>query len=316
MPEFKRKPLEGIFCLMPLCLKDNQEIDYDAIAWNVDWLSEKGIHGFIQFGCMGQMYAVSESEFNEACDVAVRAAAKSDIAAVVSSTCTNTQEAVRRATYAENAGADGSMLALPYAFPTTRDWAIEFYQTVDRSLNGELAILLYNYPPLTGFNVTPGMWKEDLLKIKSIKAVKDSDMSIAHHDETLIAIGDKVNWFSCYDAPFWHDSMVGANGIVGIMSWVAPRVFVKWYEECRAGHQMDPWTLDVWKLTTNIFGAMMGPDMPPMLSYEGAYLNALVEIGGAKSGPPRKPYAALPASARQALEGMVKPLVDMEKDMG
>jgi len=30
MPEFKRKPIEGIFPLMPLCLKENQEIDYDA----------------------------------------------------------------------------------------------------------------------------------------------------------------------------------------------------------------------------------------------------------------------------------------------
>jgi len=29
--EFKRKPIEGVFPLMPLCLKDNQEIDYYSI---------------------------------------------------------------------------------------------------------------------------------------------------------------------------------------------------------------------------------------------------------------------------------------------
>ncbi len=313
MPEFKRKPLEGIFCLMPLCLKENQDIDYDAIAWNVEWLKKRGIHGFIQFGCMGQMYAISEVEFNKVCDVAVNAAKQNNIVAVVSSTSTNTKEAVRRAVYAENAGADGSMLALPYAFPVTTEWAVEFYQTIDKALKGELSILLYNYPPLTGFNLTPTIWKEHLLKIKSIRAIKDSNMSIPHHDENIIAIADKINWFSCYDAPFWHDSMLGAKGIIGILSWVAPSVLLRWYEECRKGNWMESRTINVWKLATNIFGAMMGPSMPLMLSYEGSYLNALVEIGGAKAGPPRKPYGLLPKAAYQALKDLAKPLLDMEK---
>ena len=109
MPEFKRKPIQGLLPLMPLCLKEDQEVDYDAIRSNIELLEEKGAHGFVQFGCMGQMNAPSEEEFNKVCDVAVDAAKGKKLAAIVSSTSTNTREAVRRATYAENAGADGSM---------------------------------------------------------------------------------------------------------------------------------------------------------------------------------------------------------------
>ncbi len=315
MPEFKRKPIEGIFLLMPLCLKENQEIDYDAIAWNIEWLEERGIPGFIQFGCMGQMNAVSEAEFNKICDVAVNATKGKKIAAAISSTSTSTQEAIRRAKYAEDVGADGSMLALPYAFPVTAEWAVGFYKSVDEALKGELSIILYNCPPLTGFNVTPALWKEHLLNIKSIRAVKDSNMEISHHDANLITIADKVNWYSCYDALFWHDAMLGAKGIIGILSWVAPRVMLRWYAECRKGNQMESWTLKVYKVVTTTFGAIMGPDIVPTDSYEHGYLNALAEIGGAKAGPPRKPYGRLPRAARQTLEELVQPLVEMEKKM-
>ena len=54
MPEFKRKPIEGIFPLIPLCLKENQEIDYEAIKSDIEALEDRGVQGFIQFGYMGQ----------------------------------------------------------------------------------------------------------------------------------------------------------------------------------------------------------------------------------------------------------------------
>ncbi|MFC1931092.1 dihydrodipicolinate synthase family protein [Chloroflexota bacterium] len=315
MPEFKRKPIEGVFPLMPLCLKDNQEIDYDGIAWNINWLEEKGIHGFITFGCMGQMQAVSEQEFDKVCDVCVDASRGKKIACVVSSTAANTKEVLRRAKYAEDAGADGSMVTLPYAFPVIAEWAVEFYRTVDESLKGEMAIMLYNIPPTNRFNVTATLWREHLLKIKSIKAIKDSNFEIAHHDEVLITIADKVNWFSCADSFFWHDAMLGAKGIIGLLAWAAPRAMLKYYEDCRKGHQIDPWTLSFYKATVNAFGVVLNTPSAPMASYEHGYLNALAEIGGAKAGTPRKPYERLPKEARLALEKAVRPLLDMEKKL-
>ena len=74
MREFKRKALQGVFPLMPLPIKTNDEIDYDAIEWNIDWLEQRGVPGFIKFGCMGAFNAVNEAEFDKVCDVCVRAA--------------------------------------------------------------------------------------------------------------------------------------------------------------------------------------------------------------------------------------------------
>lgn len=315
MVEFKRKPIEGVFPLLPLCIKDNQEIDYEGIKYNIELLEEKGIHGFIALGCLGQMNAVSEEEFNKVCDTCVNAAKDKKIACVVSSTATNTKEAIRRAKYAEDAGADGTMLPVPYAVPVTAEWAAEFYQMVDQSLSGDLAILLYNYPPLTGFNITPTLWKEHLLKIKSIKAVKESNEEILHHDQVLITVADKVNFYSSSDRKFWHDSMLGAKGIVGILAWVALKVTLRYYNECINGNQKNPWILEVYKTLVNATAIMGGPGMPPQPQYKHGYLNALAEIGGAKAGLPRKPYGPLPREARIALEKAVSPLTEKEKEL-
>lgn len=312
MVDFNRKPLEGVLALMPLALKNNQEIDYEAIRNGIEFLEENGVNGFIQFGCMGQMHAVSEEEFNKITDVCVDAADKSVV--VISSTAPNTQEAIRRAKYAEKSGADGSMLALPYAFTPTEKMAVEHYKMVDEALDGDLAILAYNYPPLTGFNITSSMWENELLKIDSLKAIKESNFSIEHRDDILYTISDKVNVFSGIESIFWHDSLLGGKGTIGILTWAAPKLLVKFVDECRKGKHLKPWTVEVNKKLVKAFSGILSLGVP-LISYEGAILNTLVEIGGNSAGPPKKPYTPLPADARKRLEVAVKPLQEMEKTL-
>ena len=314
MPEFKRKPIEGVFPLTPLALKENQEIDYDGIKSNIELLEEKGIPGFVQFGCMGQMFAPSEDEFNKVCNVCVNTAKGKKIAAVVSSTAPSTREVIRRIKYAEDAGADGSMIALPYAFPVTEKQAAKFYQEVVAAIKGELSIMAYNIPSLNRCNISPDLWKEHLLNIGSIGAVKESNFEMQHFGEVLLAIADKVNVFVS-DHVFWLSSFLGAKGIIGILAWVAPRTIIKYYEECRKGNQQDSWVRGVYKAASHARAVMKRPGMPPFDSYEHAYLNALVEIGGGKAGPPRKPYEPLPSEAQQIVEEAVRPLVEMERKL-
>jgi dihydrodipicolinate synthase/N-acetylneuraminate lyase len=312
MATFKRKPLEGILALLPLCLKENQEIDYEALKNCVAFLEEKGIHGFIQFGCMGQMYAPSEQEFNKVCDTVVDASKKT--VCVVSSTSQNTKEAIRRAKYAEDAGADGSMQALPYVFPVSEEMAIDHYRMVDQALKGDLALMVYNYPPLTDFNITSSLWGRELLKLKSIKALKESNSSIDHRDDILFKIAKEINVFSGIETWFYHDSLLGGKGIIGILAWVAPKLTLKFYNECRAGNQMKPWTIEVHKNYVNAFSAMLSLGVP-LISYEAAILNAFVEMSGNKAGPPRKPYSRLSEKALSKLEQAVRPLKELEEKM-
>ena len=190
MPDFIRKPLEGLFPLIPLSLDDGQDVDLDGVRQSIDLVAAGTAPGCIVFGSMGQMTSVSEKEFDAVCETAVEAAHEAGIAVIIGSTAAYQREALRRARFAEHAGADGSMLAAPYALPVTVDWAMDFFIEIAESLDGDMALMLYNYSPLNGLNVAPQLW-ERLLDVENIKAIKESNTALPHFDEVLLRIADR-----------------------------------------------------------------------------------------------------------------------------
>lgn len=296
MPEFIRRPLEGLFPLVPLSLDGDQEIDLAAIGHNIGMLGEAGVSGMIVFGSMGQMTNVSEAEFDRVAEFAVDEGHRHGLAVVVGSTAAYEREAIRRARVAERAGADGSMLAAPYALPLTPDQAMGFFRSVASSLDGDMALMLYNYSPLNGLNVTPAMW-EQLFDEPNIKAIKESNLALPHFDQVMLTIGDRINVFTGNDPGFFHGSMMGAVGTTGIFCWGALRSANRFVDECRKGNHADPWVRSAFEALQGLSATIREPTMPSMLTFEHGYLNAIVEAAGGKTGGPRRPYGVLPEEA-------------------
>ena len=314
MPEFVRKPLEGLFPLIPLSLGEDQEIDPDGIRLSIDLVAAAGAPGCIVFGSMGQMTSVSEREFDAVCELAVEAGHRAGLAVVVGSTASYQREAIRRARAAERAGADGSMLAAPYALPVTAEWALRFFAEVAESLDGEMALMLYNYSPLTGMNLTAQMW-ESLLDIPNIKAIKESNTFLPHFDEILLTIADRINVFAGNDPAFFHASTLGAAGATGIFSWAGLRAGTRFVDECRRGNHDDPWVRRAFAALQHFSAAIRTPDMPSFVSHEHGYLNAIAGLSGARTGAPRKPYGPLPEAAMGRLAAAAAPLRALEAEL-
>ena len=314
MPSFIRKPLEGLFPLIPLSLDEDEDVDLDGVRRSIELVAAGSAPGCIVFGSMGQMASVSEREFDAVCDAAVEAGHEAGIAVVVGSTAAYQREAIRRARFAERAGADGSMLAAPYALPVTADWAMDFFVEVAESLDGDMALMLYNYSPLNGLNVAPQMW-ERLLDVENIKAIKESNTALPHFDEVLLRIADRVNVFSGNDPAFFHASVLGAVGATGIFSWAGLKTGTRFIDECRKGNHNDPWVRHAFEALQRLSAEIRRPGMPLMLSHEHGYLNAIAELGGATPGSPRKPYRNLPADAVAALLAAAAPLRALEAEL-
>jgi len=314
MPTFTRKPLEGLFPLIPLSLDDDEEIDLDGVRDSVRLVAAGGAPGCIVFGSMGQMTNVNEKEFDAVTEAAVDEGHEAGIAVVVGSTAAYQREAIRRARYAERVGADGSMLAAPYALPVTPAWAMDFFSEVATSLDGEMALMVYNYSPLNGVNITPEMW-ESLLDIENIKAIKESNFALPHFDQILLTIADRVNVFSGNDPAFFHASKLGAAGATGIFSWAGLRTGTRFIEECRKGNHDDPWVRKAFEALQRMSASIRKPGMPLMLSHEHGYLNAISELGGASPGSPRKPYRRIPESAVAELRAAAASLQALEAEL-
>jgi dihydrodipicolinate synthase/N-acetylneuraminate lyase len=165
-----------------------------------------------------------------------------------------------------------------------------------------------NCPPIFRFNITPEFWEKHLLKLEKIKALKESNGNIYHRNRILLTIADKINVFSGNEEWFWNDSVLGAKGVVGIVTWGSPKLLFKYWEECRKGNQLKPWTVKVYKkLVEDGPGRGINPSINRLM-YESAILNALVEVGGGKAGPPRKPYERLPEKDQRGIEEHIRKL--------
>ncbi len=294
-----RKKLEGVLCLAPLPLLKNQEIDYEAVKSNIRLLAKNKVHGFIAFGSTGQHNAPSEEEFNKVVDASMEAASANQVC-VIGTTAPTTREAIRRTKYAEDAGADGCMQAVPYAFPLTEDWVVDHYTAVNNAIKGDISIMVYNSPSGYRFNITPEMWERRMLKLEHITAVKESIEEEVQRNRLLLMVGDRINVFSGMEEQFWNDSMLGAKGITALTTWAAPAVLLRYYEECRKGNHFSPWMRSFYRKL--MVPALRGidPTMSPYM-YGIGILAALVEAGGGKAGPARTPYGLLPEKERARL---------------
>nr|MBC7243849.1 dihydrodipicolinate synthase family protein [Chloroflexota bacterium] len=296
-----RKPLEGVFPLLPFAIKENQEPDLDGLAHNVEFLAKSGVHGFIIFGCMGEFYAPSEAEFNLVVDAAVQAAA-GRLAVVVGTTFQNAKECIRRTKYAERAGADGVMIAPPYVINPTEEVVFEHYRAINEVVD-EIQIMAYNYPPLPrGFNMTPAFW-DRLLELEHIKAVKESNGDVWHRVNVLTKIADKINVFSGGEGWLFSDVLLGGKGIVSLFGIAVPKAVLALYNACM-NRDLNK-AIPLYRKFTQLCGYLTSEN-------EVAYLKATAEIGGQKAGRPRAPYQPLDPAVHQVLERYLTELASIE----
>jgi dihydrodipicolinate synthase/N-acetylneuraminate lyase len=310
-----KKQLKGLFALLPLALDEQLRPAVSALRHNIELVAKSGTPGFILFGSVGQSFTVSESEFDALCRESTRLAKEFDLVSIVGGTAHNQQEAIRRARVAEDAGADGTMLAVPYALPLDDRMIADFFREVDKSLSGHLQIMVYNYIPLARVNISASTWRQDLLDIPSISAVKESNFALPHFDEVLTSISHKINVFTGNEPAFFHGSMLGAKGITGWFSWAGLKTANRFVQQCSAGNHDDPWVRRVFQAFQFASAAIRVPEMPPLYTHEFAYLKAMVELSGGKAGPLRGPFRELPADALATVDRALEPIREIEREL-
>jgi len=295
-----RKPLLGVFPLVPFAVKEDQSADYDGLAENVDFLARSGVHGTVAFGCMGEFYAPTLEEYKKCVEVAVEAAA-GRIAVVVGATWQNTQEAVERAVFCEKAGADGIMVAAPYTINPTPAAVLEHFGAINAAVS-EIQILAYNYPPLArGFNMTPEFW-DHLLEFKHIVAVKESFGDVTHRSRIHTKIADKINIFPGGEQLMMGDFLQGAKGVVSLFGIAVPKTVLALYDALLA-RDLEK-ALPLHQKFTELAALIT-------LENEVAALKATAEIGCRKAGRPRSPYQPLEPELRARFQKTLEELAAM-----
>lgn len=272
------------------------DVIWDALADQIEFLVEQGVHGLISGGSTGENYAQNVEERLELARF-TKERLNGRLPLVVGTGAMMTPDSIALAAGAKEIGADSILLASPpYSVPTDRENALNAL-AIDKA--ADLPIMLYNYPHRTGT-----MMGEEFLdrvgRSRNFCGIKESsgDINRVHllardypHIQLGCGMDDQALEFFAWGAPFW---VCGGSNFL-------PAEHVALYNACVIeGNYIKG---------RRIMSAMM--PLMRVLEQGGKFIQTIkhgVTLNGIEAGAMRAPLTGLNKDDKRALEQVVRAL--------
>ena len=220
-PEWK-----GVYPALTTKFTDNDQVDVSAYLKNIDAQVDAGIHGCVIAGSLGEASTLTQDE-----KILLLKETHSHINAripiIMNIAEQSTADAVNAAQNAQDNGADGLMMLPPMRYVSDGPETIAYYKAVATSC--DLPIMTYNNPYDYKIEITISMF-EELLKIKTIEATKESTRDVTNVTRLRNAFGDDIKILCGVDTLALEELALGADGWVAGLVDAFPRETVVIYE--------------------------------------------------------------------------------------
>ncbi len=287
---------QGIYTPVVTPYSGAGDVIWDALADQIEFLVEQGVHGLISGGSTGENYAQTVAERLELARF-TKERLNGRLPLVVGTGAMMTPDSIALAKGAKEIEADSILLASPpYSVPTDRENALNAL-AIDKA--ADLPIMLYNYPHRTGT-----MMGEEFLdrvgRSRNFCGIKESsgDINRVHllardypHIQLGCGMDDQALEFFAWGAPFW---VCGGSNFL-------PAEHVALYQAC------------VIEGNFTKGRRMMSAMMPLMrvLEQGGKFIQTIkhgVTLNGIEAGAMRAPLTGLNKDDKRALEQVVRVL--------
>lgn len=220
-PEWK-----GVYPALTTKFTDNDQVDVSAYLKNIDAQVDAGIHGCVIAGSLGEASTLTQDEkillLKE-----THSHINGRIPIIMNIAEQSTADAVNAAQNAQDNGADGLMMLPPMRYVSDGPETIAYYKAVATSC--DLPIMTYNNPYDYKIEITISMF-EELLKIKTIEATKESTRDVTNVTRLRNAFGDDIKILCGVDTLALEELALGADGWVAGLVDAFPRETVVIYE--------------------------------------------------------------------------------------
>lgn len=192
-------------------------IDYDKLGELVEYQIENGTNGIIPCGTTGESPTLSHSEHGEVVSRVIEIAG-GRVPVIAGTGSNNTKEAISLTRHAKEAGADGSLMVMPYYNKPTQEGLYEHFRVISEEV--DIPIIIYNVPSRTGISIAPETVAR-LYELKNIVAIKEASGSIDQTSHILYLCDITV--LSGDDSLTLPIMSVGGKGVVSVVANILPR---------------------------------------------------------------------------------------------
>ena len=212
---------EGTGVALVLPMFEDGSIDYEGYKRQVQRMIDGGVKALLVNGTTGEPATIDIEDEFELTKITVEMAKGTGVKVIVGAGSNYTAQAIRKAKFNAEAGADANLVVTPYYNKTSQRGLIEHYKAVAAA--SDLPLIMYNVPGRSGMKISVDTVVE-LAKVPNIVAMKDATDDIAYAMEVLTRTKDMdFDLYSGCDDNILPFIAAGGKGVISVLSNLYPR---------------------------------------------------------------------------------------------
>ena len=212
---------EGTGVALVLPMFEDGSIDYEGYKRQVQRMFDGGVKALLVNGTTGEPATIDIEDEFKLTKITVEMAKGTGVKVIAGAGSNYTAQAIRKAKFNAEAGADANLVVTPYYNKTSQRGLIEHYKAVAAA--SDLPLIMYNVPGRTGMKISVDTVVE-LAKVPNIVAMKDATDDIAYAMEVLTRTKDMdFDLYSGCDDNILPFIAAGGKGVISVLSNLYPR---------------------------------------------------------------------------------------------
>lgn len=201
-------------------MHEDGSINYEEMERIVNDQINHGTDAIVICGTTGEASTMTHEEHIETIKACVEMTKKRvPVIAGSGSNCTDT--AIFLSREAQKAGADGLLVVSPYYNKATQKGLKQHFTAVAGSV--DIPIILYNIQGRTGVNIQPKTIAELAKEVDNIVAVKEASGDLSQIATLMAMTQGDLDVYSGNDDQIVPITALGGNGVISVLSHVAPQ---------------------------------------------------------------------------------------------
>lgn len=211
---------------------EHDQVDYDTLAGLIEWHIASGSHGISVTGTTGEPSSLTLEERIKVMETAINTA-KGRVPVIPGTGSTNHAETLHLTKLAQEMGADGAMVIVPYYNKPSQHALYKHFKIVADSV--DIPVIIYNIPGRTAVNMdvkTMARLNEDC---PNIIGVKESNKDFEHVNRVLLECGRDFLLYSGIELLCYPMLAIGGAGYISATANVMPRQVAALYDAWAEG---------------------------------------------------------------------------------
>lgn len=289
----------GLMPAMVTPFDERGEVDLQATEAVVGRFVEAGVDGISALGSTGEFSHLDTNERRRFAEELVRIVA-GRVPLVIGVGATGTREAVALTRHAEEAGADGVLAVSPFYWKVGEEALFRHFAAVAEA--AEIPTLIYNFPMLTGLDLSPGLVARVASECPNVIGLKDTVTEYSHTVRVLREVKPVRPDFvvlAGFEDQILPTMLAGGDGSICGLANVAPELLVSLIKSARDGDLETAADLHRRVLSLMAMGSLSDTPL-------GAIKLAMNALGVPITPAVRRPALPAPEEAREGVEDALR----------